>query len=455
MSVTSGLTQSIVTVFLNTWWIFAPFILFPIFESTWIFWRQEQFKHDLQFVLLELRIPREIKKNPKAMEQVMMAIHALRNAPGDFKEKWIDGEVTRWYSLEMVSIGGEIHFYIRTYDKQKDLVEAAFFAYYPDIEIVEVEDYINLLPSTVGEMFKSGYDLWGTELLLNREEAYPIKSYTDFESMEEDKQYDPISVFLEVLGKVKREEIVGIQLVLSPAAPDWNHEFRGLIEELRSKKEGGGHGGAKKSAGLGMEFPHILPVFPVKGHGSEEKPENAFVRTLSRTPGETDVLKAIEENLSMPAFKTIIRFIYVSPKELYYDTFARRGIIGAFNQYGSLDLNSFKQNQAVSTRTRVWNWPHIFPAARNIRRKQRLLMSYRHREVPPETFMGRILLSKLLNWEHTEEFFMSVRSLATLFHPPTAIVLTAPHIKRMESRKTGPPAGLAIYGDEEEIDKFK
>jgi len=454
MSVTQGLLDSIITVFLNTWWIFAPFILFPIFESTWIFWKQEEFKHHLDWVVLELRIPREIKKNPKAMEQVFTAVHALRNAPGDFKEKWLDGEVTRWYSFEMVSIGGEIHFYIRTYSKQRDLVEAAFFAYYPDVEIVEVEDYINLLPTTVGEMFKSGYDLWGTELLLSKSEAYPIRSYLDFEAMEEEKQYDPISMFLEVLGKVKREEIVGIQLTIAPAAPNWGDEFKEVIEELRAKKEGGAHGG--KSASLGLEFPHILPTFPVKGHGEKkEGSEREFIRTLSRTPGETDVLKAIEENLSRPAFKTLVRFIYVSPKELYYDTFARRGIIGAFNQYGSLDLNSFKQNHAVSTRTRVWSWPHLFPAARNTRRKQRLLMSYRHREVPPETWMGRLLLSKLLNWEHSEMFFLNTRSLATLFHPPTYLVLTAPHIKRMESRKTGPPAGLAIYGDEEEIEKFK
>jgi hypothetical protein len=50
---------------------------------------------------------------------------------------------------------------------------------------------------------------------------------------------------------------------------------------------------------------------------------------------------------------------------------------------------------------------------------------------------------------------MNVEGLATLFHPPTSVVLTAPHIRRVESRKTGPPAGLAIFGEEGEIEKYK
>jgi hypothetical protein len=35
------------------------------------------------------------------------------------------------------------------------------------------------------------------------------------------------------------------------------------------------------------------------------------------------------------------------------------------------------------------------------------------------------------------------------------VTLTAPHIQRIESRKVAPPAGLAIYGGEEEIERFR
>ncbi len=176
---------------------------------------------------------------------------------------------------------------------------------------------------------------------------------------------------------------------------------------------------------------------------------------IARSPGHIEILKKVEENLSKPAFDTLVRFIYLSPKEGFSDTFPRRGLRGAFNQYSALNLNSFRDNYSITTRTRIWNWPHIFPKVRNEYRKQRLLHNYRTREVPPETWMGKLLTSYLFNWNFgSKRFLMNVKCLATLYHPPTAVVLTAPHIRRVESRRTGPPAGLAIYGEEGEIERF-
>lgn len=456
MDVVQGILQSAWQVFSYAWWLWLPILLWPLFESTWLFWRQEIFKRNMPFVLLEIRIPREVRKSPRAMEQVLMTIHGLRNVPSDLQERWWDGEVTRWYSLEIVSIGGEIHFYVRAPAQQRPIVEAAFFSYYPDVEVAEVDDYVDRLPTNMGEVNKSGYDLWGSELVLAKEDAYPIKSYLDFESPEEEKQYDPISSFLEVLGKVKKEEIVCIQIVIAPAAFDWKDKWKSLVETLRLRTENK-MGGPKYS--LGLEFPHILPTFPVKGgEAMNGKELSAFSKTFMRTPGETDVLKAVEDNLSRPAFETLIRYIYLTPRELFTDVFPRRGILGAFNQYGSLDLNMFRHNLIVTTLVKFWRggWqlPNLFPASRSLRRKQRILMRYRARGIPPGQWMGKLIVSKLLSWEHSKCYMLTTRSIATLFHPPTYLVLTAPHVKRVESKKAGPPAGLAIFGEEEEIEKY-
>src|SRR3989344_5768370 len=214
-------------------WLFglAAFfaVVFPLAQSTWLFWKQEEFKEKMPFILVELRMPREVRKSPRAMEQILSAIHALRNFAGDFSEIWLDGEVTRWYSLELVSFGGEVHFYMRMYKKQRDLIEAAFYSYYPDLEIVDAEDYTKRLPHTVGELYQRGYDMWGAELKLTKEDAYPIKSYLDFEAVDEERQYDPISLALEVLGKLKSEEIIAIQILLEPASSKWKDEWKELI----------------------------------------------------------------------------------------------------------------------------------------------------------------------------------------------------------------------------------
>ncbi len=450
MDIVWGILSGAGTVLYFTWWLWVFILVGPLFVEVWLFWKQETFKHEIDWVLLELRMPREVRKSPMAMEQVLAALHSLRNAPGDFQEKYLNGEITRWFSLELVSIGGEVHFYIRAPRGQKDLVEAAFFSYYSDVELAEADDYVNNLPENITELYEGGYELWGTELVLAKNEAYPIKSYLDFEAPEEEKQYDPISMFLEVLGKAKREELGGIPVESAPAGDEWKKHGQHGVEELRSKKGEGGHG---PGASMRVEFPHILPTFPVEKHDGKE--DNAISKMFLRTPGETDVLKAVEENLSKPGFETVVRFIYTSPKELYADTFARRGVIGAFNQYASNDLNSFRQNEHMSTRAKIWKWPHIFPMRRVYLRRERILEYYRHREIPPHVGIGKHFLGRFMNGEHSEHFIMTTRSLATLFHPPTYLVLTAPHVRRIESRKAGPPAGLPIYGGEENVEKFR
>lgn len=410
-----------------TWSIWLFFVLFPIMEQAWLHWRQERFEHAIQFVLLELRIPREIQKSPQAMEQVLTTLHSLRNKASNFREKYIEGEVTVPFTLEIVSFGGEIHFYIRCQKKQRNLVEAAIFSYYQDVEVLEVEDYVEKFPKNMREMYREDKNMWGTEMTLAREAAYPIKTYPYFESPAEDKQFDPMSSFLEVLGKLNKGEIVGIQIIIAPAGNEWTEEWEKLVADLQE--------------------PKTTEVELDEG-GTRKVP-------ITRSPGEYDILEAVEKNLSKPAFETIIRFVYISPNEVYYDSFARRGLVGAFNQYAALNLNSFRQNFKISTRTQIWHWLHVFPKRRNEFKKERLFYNYRERKVPPETWLGRFITSKLFNWNFASKFFtMNIEGIATLFHMPTSVVLTAPHIHRSESKKGGPPAGLAIFGEEEEIKKF-
>lgn len=426
-------------------------------HSTWLYWRQLRYKQAQKYTLFELQIPREINKNPLGMEQVLRAIWGLRNRAEDIGERYLKGEVTRWFSLEMVSFGGQIRFYIRAYRKQKELVKAAFLSYYPDVEIVEVEDYIHAIPKDLNEAREKGFDLWGSEMILTKSEAYPVKMYDEFENKEEEKTFDPISTFLEVLGEIKKDEVAGIQINIAPAHPYWGNRWKKLIEWLQKPKRvsersiGRTWSGGKLSEWFPGIMDEIRPYDRVRG----SKESASRVEKLPSTPGQTEVIKAIEANLSNLAFDTIIRFVYISPQAIFYDSFARRGIIGAFSQYTALNLNSFKQNYTMSTRTRVWTWPIVFPKWRNKMRKARLLHLYRMREMPEETFMGRLLTSHPFNWNfHSKSVKLSTKAIATLFHPPTRVVLTTPHMRRLESRKAAPEAGLSIFGEEDALEKF-
>lgn len=412
---------------LYTWWFWLFFLLFELFRALFLHWRQQRFKKAEmaaeKFSVLELRIPREMDKSPKAMAQVLGSLHMLGSGPGNWHEKYLDGQVPVWSALEIVKIGGEMHFYLRVPKKNKHLVEVAFFSNYPDVEISEVNDYMRNVPATTAEMYAREMDIWGTEMKLGTEDAYPIKTFADFESAE--KQSDPIAVFLEVLGKLTEEEVACIQIIISPAPKDWAKKWEKVLDKLRELK--------------------------FVDAGDAKVP-------LPPTPGKSDMIAAVERKLTKSAFNTLIRIGYLGPVTLMKtgSAFARGGIVGAFNQYASPKLNSFKGNSETATKVDKWDWPHVNLDKRLEYRKQRMLHNLRERVNPPETFTAALLSSFIYDWNLDSKYFeLSIDELATIFHPPSSVVLTAPHMRRVESKKAGPPSGLPIFGEEEHLDKFR
>jgi len=419
----------------SSWWFLIFFPIFFMAYGTWLAWRQRVFEHGLKWDMLEMRVPREILKSARGMDQVLQSIAAMRNTPGDLQEKYWDGEVTRWSTLEMVSFGGEIHFYVRVYRKLRALIEAAFYAFYPDIELVDVppeQDYAHtLLPPTIGELTASGRAFWGSEMILNKPGMFPIKTYLEFENMEEAHQLDPMSNFLETLSKVKPNEQFFLQYNIQPMSRQWADDFEEKFDELKK--------------------PVRVKIDDV-GAGEE----GLLSATVQRTPSQTQYLEIIGRNFGKPAFETTIRFMYVYPLGQYNDAFARRTVLSTFNQFAEAGLNSFRRNEDMGTKTKGWNFPYLFPELRLKLREQRLLEFYRDREMWTETKMGRILSSHILNFNtHSQPQILTSESLASLWHPPSNLVLTAPHTQRMESKKMGAPAGLPIYADDKVLDQFK
>ena len=426
----------------STWWFWIFFVIFASAKSAFLYWRNTVFERAELLpsngrasgsIMLEMKVPRETLRSPRSMDQFFQAVAYLRNVEGDLGEKYLDGEVTVWYTFEMVSFSGELHFYIRMKKKQRMLMEAAMFSYYPEVELQQVEDYTNRLPHHVLDMKAQNLNLWGSEMTLMKPAGYPLNTYMEFENMEEAHQVDPMAGFIENLGKARKGEFVGIQYNCAPCDPtNWAKEFEYIVEELRTPKT-------------------------VKGKGGQvDQGELIKAVALQKSPGQTDVLKSVERNLSKPAFSVVIRFMYIAPKNIYYDSFPRRAIRGAFNQFGSSDLNAFYMSKGASTRVRPWNFPFMFPGLRNLARQQRLLHNYIEREHIIHQWMGKLLTSHPLMWNiHTKAVTISTEGMASLFHPPTLLITTAPHTQRIESKKIGAPAGLPIYADDSVLDKYR
>ena len=421
--------QEVINIFIRflelTWPIWVFFFLFELVKPIYLFIKQEQFKKkemdSEKNVLIELRVPRELDKGPQAMEQILLAIHGMMGVPSDWNKIWLDGEVQPWFSLELVSIGGEVHFYIRVPKKNKSLIEAVVLSSYSDIEVTEVEDYISLLPETTADMYAEEKDVWGTEMKLAKDPLYPIRTYTTFGASEETKvALDPTSSFLEVLGKLKPGEFAGVQILIQSADKDWGKKWIEELDKIRTPKMVG------------------------------DKVQ------LTDPKETTTVIDSVARNLAKSAFSTLIRVLYVGPTTTYKDGsgFVRGGITSAFNQYSSPTLNAFKANGSVGTSVDKWKRPYVLNDVRLEMKKQRILWNYRKRVLAPKTFVEKYFTSFFINGNNSEMFELALDGVATIFHPPTSVVLITPHMRRVESKKAGPPIGLPIFGEESNLEKF-
>jgi len=405
---------SIQDFLVSIWWLIIPLVFLPLYGSLATFVSQEKKKREKKWSVLEIKMPNDLQRTPASMEQVLSTIHGWGGKPSD---RAID-----WTSLELVSVGGQVHFYVRVKEALRDILESSFFSVYHDIEIREVEDYVSMIPSNTGILHSQGKDVWGAEIILDKEGAYPIRSYVDFSSGGDEKHFDPISVIIEILSRVKKDEIVGVQIMLMPVkTKDIKTQYKPILEKLKGQD---------------------------KDLGEDTKPKSTT---------EAKVARAIEANFGKPFFNALIRVIYISPKAVFQENYAKTGLLSSFNQYSSPDLNSFKVNDGVAVGgAKSDKFPFVFAGSRNRDRKEFMLHKYRHREIPQNTLWGVLLTSTPFYINNKSAFIhLSIESLATIYHLPTTATLTAPFIKGVESKKVGPPAGLAIFGEEGGEELFK
>lgn len=439
----------------NFLWIALLLVLLvffvKLFEQMWLFWRQSLFKKDIKWTIYEIIVPREVMKTPKAMEQFFHSVYAIRNAPGDLVEKYIDGEITLWWSFEIISRGGQLHFFMVSPKKHANMVKASLYAQYPTVELVETEDYIKDIPENTTDFYRKKYNIFGTEYVLGREDVYPITTYEQFEVTKDELAVDPMAALLEIMANIHREENFYLQILARPANPFTSTEAgRKMVDKLVGRKpkvEKRGSLGAGEFLANLTKAPAVAPEWKEKE--KEEKEEKHHDILAKLTPGEQTVTKAIDHNTAKPPFEVIIRAFYEAPVSIYNTNFAKRGIRSGLNQYASQYSNFFLNNLRVETVAKWIEFPYFFPKKRAEAKKQRLLYNFRNRVMPEELSIGKIYTSHPLNFNTASRcIILSAAELATIYHVPGELILSSPYLKRVESKRLGPPAGLPIFKEE-------
>src|SRR3989338_11080765 len=146
-------------------WAYLPILLFFALTGAYQAYTSLKYIKAIKWVLLELKIPQDPGKSPKATEKIFATLHGTLPPPIRWRDKFFKGKIVDWISFEIVGIGGETHFYIRTPEQYKKLIQSQIYAQYPDSEITEVpDDYVNLLPFSLPD---DNYDLFGSEMILS------------------------------------------------------------------------------------------------------------------------------------------------------------------------------------------------------------------------------------------------------------------------------------------------
>ena len=405
---------------------FAPIWLpatfgFKLFES-WVGYRRAAYWQGMGAILLEIKLPKDVFKSPAAMEIILGALHQTADESGWYFKYW-KGQTRTWFSLELVSIGGEIHFYIWSRKKYKTSIENHFYSQYPGAEVYEVPDY-----ASEYQYSPATHDLWAAEWKLSKPDPYPIKTYVDYgmdKDPDEEYKVDPMASMLEFLGSTTAGHNVWFQILIRAHKKEksrplpwttggkpkvktkwsefaWSEEYDAWQEE------------AKK------EIKEIIEKF---------KPAEGPVR--QPTEGEKETINALERSTSKYPFDVGIRTVYVAEKEVFNSGPYIGGIIGSFKQFGSQSGNGFEPSGWMSYFNRPWKkW-----RGRDEKLKPFLIEEYKLRRYFFSPHDSKYYYSK--------PFVLNTEELATIYHLPGSTVAT-PTLKRVPSKKSEAPSNLPI-----------
>lgn len=390
--------------------IAAPIFLAKLIFDEYVSYNRQKYRNSLEWKLLEVVPSPDNVKSPAAMELFLLALYQTSG-----ESTWIDrlvkGKVRTWFSLELVSLGGKVHFYIWCESKMQKFLESQVYAQYPGSEVREAEDYAAKFEHT-------NYEMMAAELALARPDPYPIKTYMDFAlDKEQDEIYkiDPMTPVLEFFNTIPEDNYACIQIIVrahKAEDDDPTKTFPSFSKKIDNWKET-----AKK------EIDDIKKKsFIELEEGGVKKKQN------TQTESQKRVISALDRSTTKFAFDTGIRLLYIGKKDVFANNYGM--LMGTFKQYNSGELNSFKPQVGTS-----FDYPwQDFRGKKVKKMKVEMLEAYQLRDYFWKSdYKGKDRPFFVLN---TEE-------LATIYHFPGMVAQT-PSITRVDSRKVPPPDNLPI-----------
>ena len=391
--------QIILDIFLFILYI-TLFLL--VLAWTWKFWSMyvaQKFMSSMNFILLEIRLPREIFKSPESMEIAANAFLQSGGVAQWYKRNWL-GNVVTFFSLEIASIEGDVRFFIRTEKKFKELVSNNMYSQYPGIEIVEAEDYVTKM---FYEHRHKYVGMWGLTNKLSEKFSLPkivgsvreeieddklkvpadfrmLKTYVDYKQDKDPKEefeHDPLTPVLEWLGSMKKGEHAWYQVIVQDVgkfdgkAFSKTYQCEATHEEFTLKELADERRKQLRSRLKKSKFKKGDAVFDKYGYpetmkvripdGQDENGKDKFkeiekprtyqmddpdagledLKDTDLTEEAKEELKMINRKLQKPLVRATIRLVYIVDAKVNNFGPNIQSTLSIFKQFGGPGYNNF------------------------------------------------------------------------------------------------------------------
>ncbi len=389
-----------------------PVFLSIVFWVIWMHYIRYLFWFSHNYIVLEVQLPQEVEKSPKAMETFLTA---LWNAGGEttFLARIWKGSYRPVWALEIASNEGKVGFYMHMRDSWRSVVEARLYGLFPDAKVSEVEDYASKIKFNLDE-----YDLFGAEYQKpsSNPHALPIKTYVDFgmdKDPKEEFKIDPLANLIELLAQVGKDEHYWFQIVFRTRKKD---EWYGFYLPGDAYKDKGKAEIQAIMAGAAKRAQDVLKA--------SEVVEGKVSSLL--TDGEKRRVDAIERSMSKLVFECGFRVLYLAKK----DRFNGINIPQLIQFFAPFNGEGYEHNRLHVTRGMAFfDYPwQDYKDRRKQKIKEQIFFFYKHRAyfyVPYDQ----------------EPSFLTVEELATLWHFPGSSIKT-PGLNRVAARRAEAPPNL-------------
>lgn len=395
------------------WWLILPFFLaIIVFEKRLATYQYLYASQNNKWVHLELKAPPNTKRTIQSMEEIFTTLHSIFLKRTDY-QRYIKGYQPPYYVFLLIAHKGFLKLYIRCLENLKDFVKTRIYAQYPEAEINEVEDPLNIFPPKLPNPIMNCFI---AEFETVKKEPYPIKSYRVWDRTIPEERIDPISFLSEGSSQLKEDEWLIWQIFAMPVPGDdedfgnkWVDKGKKEVNKLIGKQEPSEPSPLEEIG----EFIFNLIKAPFTNiefkKRQEEEPKEISMAKL--TPGEVEVIKRIQEKISKNGYLVGLRGSYIAFEPDFRIKMGRSlGLMFSFLRlFDTQNLNAFKPvgTKITSPKEKILTeslYATEKTEVRDFYLKRMLYLGFKH-YLPP-----------------SNKFVLNTEELATLFHLPTETV---------------------------------